>query len=92
MNVSLTPQFEKLIRQKVKTGQYQTASEVIRDALRLLQERDQLRDERLAALKDEIAVGVRQIESGDVVDLDISALKKRLRRKPTRQPRPSRRS
>jgi antitoxin ParD1/3/4 len=91
LNISLTPQFEKLIRQKVKTGQYQTASEVIRDALRLLQERDQIREGRLEALKDQIDIGVRQINRGEVVDLDISALKKRVRRQPTRT-RPSRRS
>lgn len=89
MNVSLTPQFEKLIRQKVKTGQYQTASEVIRDALRLLDERDRLREERLKALKDEIAVGVRQIERGEVVDLNIPALKKHLRQQPAKKARPT---
>jgi len=90
MNISLTPQFEKLIRQKVKAGEYHTASEVIRDALRLLKERDQIRQERLDALKDEIAIGIRQIESGEVLDLDVSALKKRVSRRPARKP--SRRS
>ena len=40
MNVSLTPQLEKLIEQKVREGNYQTASEVVREALRLLAERD----------------------------------------------------
>ncbi len=40
MNVSLTPQLEKFIEQKVREGNYQTASEVVREALRLLAERD----------------------------------------------------
>jgi putative addiction module CopG family antidote len=40
MNVSLTPELEQLVREKVASGLYQTASEVIRDALRLLKERD----------------------------------------------------
>ena len=40
MNVSLTPELEKLVQDKVTSGLYQTASEVIREALRLLKERD----------------------------------------------------
>jgi antitoxin ParD1/3/4 len=40
MNVSLTPELEQLVREKVASGLYQTASEVVRDALRLLKERD----------------------------------------------------
>ena len=40
MNVSLTPELEELVNEKVRTGLYQTASEVIRDALRLLKQRD----------------------------------------------------
>jgi len=43
MNVSLTPELEKLISEKVDSGLYQTASEVVREALRLLKERDQER-------------------------------------------------
>ena len=45
MNVSLTPELEKLINEKVDSGLYQTASEVVREALRLLRERDQDRDQ-----------------------------------------------
>ena len=48
MNVSLTPELERLVNEKVESGLYQTASEVVREALRLLKERDQSR-ERLRA-------------------------------------------
>ncbi len=40
MNVSLTPELEQLVQEKMASGLYQTASEVVRDALRLLKERD----------------------------------------------------
>jgi antitoxin ParD1/3/4 len=40
MNVSLTPELEELVNQKVRSGLYQTASEVVREALRLLKQRD----------------------------------------------------
>ena len=44
MNVSLTPELERLVNEKVESGLYQTASEVVREALRLLKERDQARE------------------------------------------------
>ena len=44
MNVSLTPELERLVNEKVESGLYSTASEVVREALRLLQQRDQERD------------------------------------------------
>jgi antitoxin ParD1/3/4 len=40
MNVSLTPELEELVNEKVRSGLYQTASEVVREALRLLKSRD----------------------------------------------------
>jgi len=40
MNVSLTPELEEMVTEKVRSGLYQTASEVVRDALRLLKQRD----------------------------------------------------
>ena len=48
MNVSLTPELEQFVNEKVESGLYQTASEVVREALRLLKERDHAR-ERLCA-------------------------------------------
>jgi putative addiction module CopG family antidote len=42
MNVSLTPELEKLVQKKVQTGRYTSASEVIREALRLMEPRDEM--------------------------------------------------
>ena len=61
MNVSLTPELERLVQEKVTGGLYQTASEVIREALRLLKERD---DDREAAQRTAIAEGMAQLEQG----------------------------
>jgi antitoxin ParD1/3/4 len=60
MNVSLTPHLETMIRQKVASGRYNNASEVVREALRLMEERDQ--HERLRAA---IQIGREQIERGE---------------------------
>jgi antitoxin ParD1/3/4 len=68
MNVSLTPELERLVNQKVESGMYTSASEVMREALRLLNERDQIREQRLAELKQRIALGIEASRRGDVVD------------------------
>ena len=65
MNVSLTPELEELINQKVDSGLYHSASEVIREALRLLKEQDELRQFRLEQLRKEIASGLEQLDRGE---------------------------
>ena len=74
MNISLTPQLEELVKGKVESGRYHCASEVLRDALCLLEERDQLRDLRLEQLRREIQQG---IDSGEATPLDIQEVKAR---------------
>lgn len=68
MNVSLTPELEKLIDEKVRSGMYGSASEVVRDGLRLLAERDRARDARLADLRLQLAEGLAAAERGEVAD------------------------
>ena len=74
MNVSLTPTLEELVQRKVASGLYNSASEVIRDALRLLEERDEMRQLRLKALRREISVGLDQLERGEVSEHDDQSL------------------
>jgi antitoxin ParD1/3/4 len=79
MNVSLTPELEKLVQEKVKSGRYLSASEVVREALRLLQEQDQLRELRLEELRKFVAVGVEQADRGQLAPLDVDATLARVR-------------
>jgi antitoxin ParD1/3/4 len=69
MNVSLTPELESLINKKVQSGLYNSASEVVREALRLLEEKDRLREIRLAELRREIQKGKDDIEAGRYITL-----------------------
>lgn len=46
MSVNLTPELERLVQEKVASGLYNNHSEVVREALRLLAERDRLREAR----------------------------------------------
>ena len=70
MNVSLTPKLEELIHQKVSSGLYNSASEVVREGLRLLEEQDRLREMRLEELRKEIAIGIEQADQGKTQPFD----------------------
>jgi len=75
MNVSLTSTLEKLVHRKVATGRYNSASEVIREALRLLEERDEMHKVKLTALRKDISVGLDQLERGEASEYDDRSLK-----------------
>ena len=74
MNISLTPELENMIQEKVRTGMYHSASEVVRDALRLFQEREQLYAIRLAELRKEIDLADAEVKRGEVAPLDMDAI------------------
>ena len=64
VTVSLTPQLEEELNTRVKSGQYASASEVVREALRLLSHYERVRNAQLAQLEKEITVSVEQFEQG----------------------------
>lgn len=66
MNVSLTPELEELVHERVRSGRYTSASEVVREALRLLADRDELREIRLREVRAQVAEGLRAADAGDV--------------------------
>jgi antitoxin ParD1/3/4 len=68
MNVSLTPELEELIHRKVESGLYLSASEVVREALRLLEERDRVNAMKLEELRREIKLGIDQADRGELLD------------------------
>jgi len=78
MNISLTPYLEDLVKGKVESGLYNSASEVMREALRLLEERDRLRELRFEELRREIQKG---IDSGAATPLDMEEIKARGRKR-----------
>jgi antitoxin ParD1/3/4 len=65
MNVSLTPELEKLVASKVESGLYQSASEVIREGLRLLDDQDRLRELHLGEVRKKIQTGLDQLDRGE---------------------------
>jgi antitoxin ParD1/3/4 len=68
MNVSLTPELDRYVLSKVESGRYNSASEVLREALRLLQERDEIRELQLAEARFRIQNGLDALARGDYVE------------------------
>lgn len=68
MNVSLTQELADYVRRKVESGLYTSASEVVREALRLLSDRDNLSQVHEEELRRQIAEGLRSAEQSPVVD------------------------
>jgi antitoxin ParD1/3/4 len=68
MNVNLGPAFDKFVANLLKSGLYQSQSEILREGLRLLREREELKNLRLAQLRREIAVGMKEADLGQFVD------------------------
>ena len=83
MNISLTPKLEQFVKNKVKGGMYNSASEVVREALRLLEEQDALQALKLEALRAEIEQGANSLDRGEGRALDIEAIKARARKQQT---------
>jgi antitoxin ParD1/3/4 len=77
LNISLPPELEAQVRKRVESGLYGSASEVVREALRLFETYEQLRGNKLAQLRADINDGLADIRAGKVVDFDPDTIKQR---------------
>ena len=68
MNVSLTPELEQFVHSKVQSGRYNSASEVIREALRLLEEQERARAAQLAEFNEELGRRLASLDRGERAD------------------------
>jgi antitoxin ParD1/3/4 len=78
MDISLTSQLEKVVKEKVASGLYHSASEVVGEALRLLDDHDRLQQIKLERLRNDIQDG---LDSGESAPLDIDAIKAEARKR-----------
>ena len=72
MNVSLTRELDKFVAAKVASGRYSSASEVVREALRLLEEQDRVRAARLDEFNRELKRRLDSADRGDFITADES--------------------
>lgn len=75
LNVSLPTELEARVRAHVASGLYGSASEVIREALRLFEAYQSVQQSKLAALRADIDQGLADVEAGRVSQMDIQAIK-----------------
>ena len=75
MNVSLPPELEARVRQRVESGMYGSASEVIREALRLFDAYEQIKMAKLDSLRQDIAKGLNDAANGRAKEIDFASLK-----------------
>ena len=73
-NISLTDEQDAFVEKVVKTGEYQNASEAVRDALRALQQRRREDALKLKALRAQIKAGIDALDRGDFVEVDDAEL------------------
>ena len=78
MNINLSPQLEELVRNKVASGFYNSASEVVREALRLMDAQDRLRETKLNQLRQDIQDG---LDSGEATDWNPDEVKQEGRKR-----------
>jgi antitoxin ParD1/3/4 len=69
-NISLTPEQDAFVEDVVKAGEYQNASEAVRDALRALQQRRREDALKLKALRMHIKAGVEALDRGEFTEVD----------------------
>ncbi len=65
MNVTLTTDLEQWVHERIETGIYLSASEIVQDALLLLREHDRLQQARIEKLRKHLTVGVTQFDRGE---------------------------
>jgi len=75
MNVSLTPELERFVQSKVDSGMYTSASEVIRESLRLLHTYEDLQAQRINQLNQAIDIGLQQLNAGQKIPANKSYTK-----------------
>ncbi len=76
MNVSLPAELESRVRQRVESGMYGSASEVIREALRLFEAYEQVKTSKLDSLRQDIAKGLSDVTNDRTREVDFESLKR----------------
>ena len=79
-NISLTAEQDAFVEEVVEAGEYQNASEAIRDALRVLQQRRREDSLKLKALRAQVRAGIDALERGDFAEIDDADLEGYLER------------
>ena len=88
MTITLKPEQEKFIQEKLKSGRYQTVDEVVIEAFRLLEERDRHYEKWVEETRKKVAIGLEQLDRGEGIEgeIAIARLKEKIRASREAQP------
>ena len=89
MEISLPPDLMKYIDDKVRAGQFGSAAELIHGAIAAMRDQEELTAEDIAALREEVGVGLAQLDRGEGAEWDVEETKGRLRERIARAKRAS---
>jgi antitoxin ParD1/3/4 len=81
MNITLDPELERFVQEKIRTGQCRSVEEVIQDALSAMRQQETLTAEDVAELRQEIALGLDQLDRGESAPWNAAVLKDEVQRK-----------
>ncbi len=85
LSITLSPDLKRFVEKKVKAGQYPSPAHVVSSALEALRMNEQFTQNDTADIREEIAVGVAQLELGQSAPWDAKAMKARLRHEANRK-------
>ncbi len=74
MHISLTSRLEELVKEKVQTGLYNNASEVIREALRFMEQQEQVNELKFQVLRDAVRLGASEADRGLFSDRSVDEI------------------
>lgn len=74
LRISLRPELQRYVREKVEAGEYDSADDVVNGALALLRRQEKLSAADLAELREMVAVGVAQAAAGDFTNFDAESV------------------
>lgn len=81
MNITLDPELERFVQEKIRTGQCRSIEEVVQDALSAMRQQETLTAEDVAELRQEIALGLDQLDRGESAPWNAAVLKDKVQRK-----------
>ena len=79
MEITLSPELLRFVEDKVKAGQFPSASDVITGALNLLREEERLTEQDITELREEVRIGLDQLDAGQGAEWDVEDTKARLK-------------
>ena len=75
MNITLTPELERFVSDKIRAGQFRSADELFESALNILRDQESLTPADIAELQREVAIGTEQLDRGDSATWDAETMK-----------------